>query len=266
MTDDTDTLPTLTTPPRQTAPHPQTTTTSSTSSTTFAASALHGGATPAESAPPEHQARLGLSLSQVVGGSLAATTAAALGARLGVAGTLVGAAVASVVSAVAGAAYTHSLRRTREIIRTTRVSGGSTHDPAGLPGESVSGVTTVRVSRPPVRLNLRRIIVATVSVFAVAAIAITGFELVSGRALDGGSGTTASQLVPGGSSTPKDSTPKATESSTPTATVTTTVTAPVTSGSSSSSSSEAPSSSSSSTAPTSAPPTTQAPRATQPTP
>ncbi|WP_168207588.1 hypothetical protein [Microlunatus elymi] len=56
---------------------------------------------------------LDLSLSQVIGGALAAMTAAALGSRLGVAGTLIGAALASVVASVAGSLYTSGIRHTR---------------------------------------------------------------------------------------------------------------------------------------------------------
>ena len=55
---------------------------------------------------------LDLSATQVVGGALAAMTAAALGSQLSVAGTVVGAALASIIAAVAGSLYTASLRRT----------------------------------------------------------------------------------------------------------------------------------------------------------
>jgi hypothetical protein len=66
---------------------------------------------------------LDLSATQLIGGSLAAATAAALGSRLGVVGTIVGAALVSVVSAVAGALYTQSLRRTQELIRAREMLG-----------------------------------------------------------------------------------------------------------------------------------------------
>ena len=66
---------------------------------------------------------LDLSATQLIGGSLAAATAAALGSRLGVVGTIVGAALVSVVSAVAGALYTQSLRRTQELIRARETLG-----------------------------------------------------------------------------------------------------------------------------------------------
>ena len=59
-----------------------------------------------------------LSPAQVLGGALAAMTAAAIGSRLGAAGTIIGAAAASVVAAVAGAVYTASLRHTHAKVRT----------------------------------------------------------------------------------------------------------------------------------------------------
>ena len=61
---------------------------------------------------------LDLSATQVVGGALAAMTAAALGSQLSVAGTVVGAALASIIAAVAGSLYTASLRRTTDKVKT----------------------------------------------------------------------------------------------------------------------------------------------------
>ena len=61
---------------------------------------------------------LDLSVTQVVGGALAAMTAAALGSRLSVAGTVIGAALASIIAAVGGALYTASLRHTRDKVRS----------------------------------------------------------------------------------------------------------------------------------------------------
>src|SRR5262245_66123572 len=61
---------------------------------------------------------LDLSIPQIVGGALAAMTAAALGAQLSVAGTLVGAALASIIAAVAGSLYTASIRHTRDKVKT----------------------------------------------------------------------------------------------------------------------------------------------------
>ena len=56
-----------------------------------------------------------ISLPQVVGGSVAAATAAALSDRLGLLGTIVGAGFASVVSAVVAAALAGWLHRARDL-------------------------------------------------------------------------------------------------------------------------------------------------------
>lgn len=203
--------------------------------------------------PPEDedqpQGRLGLSMTQVIGGSLAAVTAAFLGSRLGVAGTLIGTAIASVVSAVGAAVYTESLRRARVALKTAKVPGLTHADDApATPGDAPTtaeplpelgdlgdtaatrplrttatgdGSITVQ-TRGPIRLNLKRILVTTVAIFVLAAVAVTGIELVKGSALDGRSGTTISQI--GGSSS-QETTPAPTDSSTsstPSATQTTT--------------------------------------------
>lgn len=68
-------------------------------------------------AGPVHH-RFGLSVSQTIGGALAAMTAAALGARLGISGTVLGAALASVSAAVLGTILTHSIRRTGDGVRS----------------------------------------------------------------------------------------------------------------------------------------------------
>ena len=58
---------------------------------------------------------LDLSVPQLMGGSVAAATAAALSSRLGVLGTITGAAFASVVSAVVAAALAGWLHRARDL-------------------------------------------------------------------------------------------------------------------------------------------------------
>src|SRR6478735_9648179 len=85
-----------------------------------------------------------LSLTQVVGGALAAMTAAALGSTLGVAGTIAGAALASIVAGVAGSLYTESLRTGREKVRT--VFRGQSTDAASAPPAPVEPATTFSAS------------------------------------------------------------------------------------------------------------------------
>ncbi len=163
-----------------------------------------------------------LSVTQLVGGALAAMTAAYLGSRLSVAGTVIGAAVASLVAGVGGTLYTASLRHTRDRVRSvwtgrtndtptevvvTRESGvpdwGEAVTPAAsAPAEPASPVaaTASTAGSPPGTPLWRtgrfwkRIGVGAVASFALAAGAITGLELVSGQALSGGDGTTVSRV------------------------------------------------------------------------
>jgi hypothetical protein len=116
--------------------------------------------------------KMELSLTQVLGGSLAAATAAALGSRLGVVGTITGAALVSVVASVAGAVYTASLRRTKyQVSRALGTVAGGAHP--------------VRV-RPHVRV----VLLGAVVVFALTAASVTGIELLTGSSLSGRSGST----------------------------------------------------------------------------
>jgi hypothetical protein len=154
---------------------------------------------------------LDLSLTQVVGGALAAMTAAALGSRFSVAGTVAGAALASVIAAVAGALYTASLHRTRETVRV--VLGGRSTRAAGIespatpvhPVPDISAVVarrslpslagtadTSRASRR--RALVVRSVVGAAAIFALAAGALSMYEALTGHALSGGSGTTFSQV------------------------------------------------------------------------
>ncbi|GEM_PF-3463913 len=201
---------------------------------------------------------LGLSLTQVFGGSLAATTAAFLGAKLGLAGTLVGAATASVVSAIVSAAYAHSVDRTRNFLRATHVVTTTTRSTETLdpvtavderPVAPAPTPTPTRTQPRTLRLDLRRVGLATLSVFAATAFAVTGYEFASGHSLDGKTGTTVSQVVSGGgakaATTPS---PKATTPA-PTATATVTVTATQSPTSSTTSQTQSPSSSTTSTPP-----------------
>jgi hypothetical protein len=153
-----------------------------------------------------------LSLTQVVGGALAAMTAAALGSRFSAAGTVVGAALASVIVAVAGALYTASLRRTHQTVRVV-LSGRPTPAagmespstparpvpgdsaavaPRSLPNPTGSADTPARPSRR--RALVVRSVVGAAATFALAAGALTMYEALTGHALSGGSGTTFSQV------------------------------------------------------------------------
>ena len=123
--------------------------------------------------PTRDKPGIDLSLTQVVGGSLAAATAAALGSRLGVVGTISGAALVSLVASVGSAVYTTSLRHTRDRMSSAlgRVGGGRS-----------------RRSQP--RVPAFRVLAGAATLFVVAALAVTGFELVTGSSLNGASGST----------------------------------------------------------------------------
>lgn len=168
--------------------------------------------TKSTSAEPESDSGgrgLDLSVTQVVGGALAAMTAAFLGSRLSVAGTVIGAAVASVIAAVAGSLYTASLRRTRDTVRSvwTGASNGTPvrvetvseaeaeaeADAAAAPALTAAAEPVAGPRRSFGKL-WKRILVGALATFALAAGAITGLELVSGQSISGGSGTTVERV------------------------------------------------------------------------
>lgn len=159
---------------------------------------------PARTAP-----RLELSLTQILGSTGAAVTAAFLGSRLGVAGTLIGAALASVISVVGGALYTTSLKATRQQVtkvlvgRTDEESSGSPGALPLLPGAPAVAPSAgrreirdrradaatgrpARRARPVLRGAVAGALLSAV-VFAGALLVVTGVESVTGSALSGGS-------------------------------------------------------------------------------
>jgi len=191
-------------------------------------------------ANPADKAKKGprdFSITQIVGGALAAMTAAALGSQLSAAGTVIGAALASIVAAVAGSLYTASLRRTRDKVKTVFY----TDDPNAVQEPTVMEIVpdsqghvagqrshlvapepdpNQRPRRP--KLNWKRVLIVTFVTFGVAAVALTTFEIVTGHALSGGQGTTFQQVSEGSTSKGSDTkkkepskkqTPKATTNS-----------------------------------------------------
>lgn len=153
---------------------------------------------PEESPERRDPPKSSLSIAQVVGGALAAMTAAALGSRLSVAGTVVGAALASVVAAVGGALYTASLRRTSQhvgaVLTRVRPTTSSPTPPASTsPATGLPAPRAVPARRS--RIGWKAVVGAAVLMFVVAALALTGIELATGRALSGGSGTTVGQVA-----------------------------------------------------------------------
>ncbi len=122
-------------------------------------------------------------------------TAAALGSQLSVAGTVVGAALASIIAAVAGSLYTASLRRTRDKVRTAFWTGqpNEVDEPTVMeivPDREghVAGQRSHLVAPEPIdpsprrrKLNWKRVVVAALVTFGIAAVSLTVFELATGQ-------------------------------------------------------------------------------------
>ena len=162
-----------------------------------------------DSEKSERPRRFDLSPSQIIGGALAAMTAAAIGSRLGAAGTIIGAAAASVVAAVSGALYTASVRHTHEKVKTIwparwkvgnlttvqLVTDRTEPNAATAPAQQLAPRERPGGSRLLLhRLPWRTALIGAVLAFGIAAVAVTGLELISGHALSGDDGTTISQV------------------------------------------------------------------------
>jgi hypothetical protein len=162
---------------------------------------------------------LDLSVTQIVGGALAAMTAAALGSQLSAVGTVVSAALASIVVAVAGALYTASLRRTHDKVKTVFWTGqpNEVDEPtvidivadseghiAGQRSHLVEPEPDRSPRGPRPKLNWKRVVVAALAIFGIAAVSLTAFELITGHAMSGGEGTTFQQVSEGRSSKESD--------------------------------------------------------------
>src|SRR4029450_10854688 len=140
---------------------------------------------------------LDLSATQIVGGALAAMTAAALGSQLSVAGTIAGAALASIIAAVAGSLYTASLRRTSDKVKTVFWTGqpNEVEEPTVIDIMTdnqghIAGQRSHLLSPEPEpprkggpKLNWKRVVVAALAAFGIAAVSLTAVELVTGHAL-----------------------------------------------------------------------------------
>lgn len=176
---------------------------------------------------PAEPIKLSFSVPQIVGGALAAATAAAVGSQLGVAGTIIGASVASIIGGVAGTLYSAGLDRTHRrvaaAIRRTQPSDAEpTVDLPELESTRLEELpfTPPRPPRSPDRRRLiERMVLSAAAIFVVAVASITVVELGLGRSFSGVAGTSVGQLSPRGAAANPTSQPTAT------ATATTTVTA-----------------------------------------
>jgi hypothetical protein len=148
-----------------------------------------------------------LSLTKVLAGAGAAATTAVLGSFYGADGTVYGAAIGSVASTVVTTVYQRSLDRTRETLVARvrpRVTGrgGAGADAATvvLPRPPVDGTPPGDVQPDaPARPRRPRWVLwvgATVLIFVISMVAITGIELAKGSTITGGaSGTSVGKVV-----------------------------------------------------------------------
>jgi hypothetical protein len=173
-----------------------------------------------------------LTVNKVIAGAGAAATSAVLGSYFGAAGTVAGAALGSVASTVATTLYQRSLDRTRDhIVARVRLSPGRRTDlsdaptvqlTAPLPASPDAATTQLRVE--PVLRRPRKLWLwagATVLVFVIALLVVTGLEWAKGSSLTTGQpGTSVGRvLTPGDRDDRSDTetTSEATPSAEPTA-------------------------------------------------
>ena len=198
-----------------------------------AAPRLSGPSDPEPPLPAVARPRLELSLTQILGSTAAAVTAAFLGSRLGVAGTLIGAALASFISVVGGAVYTTSIKATRHRVAQALVAVRGQDDDGRPECAPTALMPVVPIPAPPVlpragrgpgrrtapsrpaRPLLRGVLVGaalSAVVFVAALTLVTGYESVSGTALAGQAGGLT--VLGGAADGPRTGTPKVTPTST----------------------------------------------------
>jgi hypothetical protein len=197
-------------------------------SSTPATESVPVAAGPAADGPAEGSKTLGLSVTQIAGGALAAVTAAVAASYLGVAGTIIGAGLASVVSSIAAALYSTSLSRAARVskVLVVRPAGSGTgpleasaQDPAAVP----PAVPREPLAGPVATQWWTKLrwgpVAAVAGLLFVAAMAVVNLsELALGHPLgnSASSGTTLTNL--GGSTDPTPSPSGGTPGASPTAT------------------------------------------------
>ena len=156
-----------------------------------------------------------LTINKVLAGAGAAVTSAVLGSYFGATGTVAGAAFGSVASTVATTLYQRSLDRTRDAVvarvklrpgRQTDLSDAPTVQ-LSVPRQRVSpdspDAETTQLHVEPILRNPRRVwlwVGATVLVFVIGLLVVTGLEWAKGSSLTTGTpGTSVGRvLTPGG--------------------------------------------------------------------
>ena len=151
-----------------------------------------------------------LSAPQILGGALAAASAAVASSWLGVAGTVLGAVLVSVIATVGTAVYSSSLERSSRALRDTLpIERGA----GRVLRRRLTGATPAPASKPTLRRRWRALL-ATAGVTCLLALAVlTGFEALMGKPAStltgsgGGTGTTVSRLVSDESDAGQDRSP-----------------------------------------------------------
>lgn len=154
-----------------------------------------------------------LTVNKVIAGAGAAATSAVLGSYFGATGTVAGAALGSVASTVASTLYQRYLDRTRDkIIARVRLTGDRRPDVSDTPTVQLTvpqprlpaeeqATTQLRVE--PVLRRPRRMWIwagATVLVFVIALVVVTGLEWAKGSSLTTGQpGTSVGRVLTPGS-------------------------------------------------------------------
>jgi hypothetical protein len=164
-----------------------------------------------------------LTINKIIAGAGAAATSAVLGSFFGAAGTITGAALGSVASTVATVVYQRSLDRTRDtLVARVRLTPGRragvaeahvtlpaqrvTPEQVPVPAQRVApDAETVRLQVEPAidrRPTMRRPwlwLAATVLVFVIGLLVVTGFEWAKGSTLTTGeTGTSVGRVIDGG--------------------------------------------------------------------
>ncbi len=149
-----------------------------------------------------------LTVNKVLAGAGAAATSAVLGSFFGATGTVTGAALGSVASTVATTLYQHSLDRTRDtLVARVRLSRGRRTDLSDAPTVQLTvpqprvpaEPATTQLQVEPVLRRPRRLWLwagATVLVFVIGLLVVTGLEWAKGASLTTGQpGTSVGRVL-----------------------------------------------------------------------
>jgi hypothetical protein len=138
-----------------------------------------------------------LSVVQIVGGALAALTAAIAASFLGVAGTVIGAAVMSVATTIGTDIYTHYLRRTRAKVKQHTPTGRRQRPTEPEAAEQTAGEPATMPHEPRGRLGWLSLGVAAALVFTISFGGILIYQVLAGHTVaDQVNGTTGKKAEP----------------------------------------------------------------------